>query len=333
MQKDVIAFAKGDTVQGFYLLKTAVLKTSNANNRYMDLTISDRTGDVNGKIWDPDNMLRNLQLTDGMLVKLRGLVNEWQGQLQVKVERIRSVKPEDNVRVEDFVPSAPYPSDEMFGEILKYVIRIKDNDIKQITSKLLNENKEKLMHYPAAMRNHHSVRAGLLYHITTMLKMAERVLEVYTHLNPDLLYAGVILHDLAKIDEMNANELGVVSAYTTEGLLLGHIIQGIKDIERVGNEIKANRETVILLEHMILAHHYEPEFGSPKRPMIPEGEILHYLDMMDARMYDMQKALESVNPGEFSDKVWLLNNRQIYRPVDQGKQESGEPDKNYNIGG
>ena len=178
MQKDVNTFSKGDTIQGFYMIKTAVLKTSNANNRYIDLTIADRTGEVNGKIWDPDNMLKDQELADGTLVKLKGLVNEWQGQLQVKVERIRAVRPEDNVRMEDFVPTAPYSSEEMLGEILKFIIRIKDEDIKQITSALLNENKEKLMHYPAAMKNHHSIRGGLLYHISTMLKMAERVLEV-----------------------------------------------------------------------------------------------------------------------------------------------------------
>jgi 3'-5' exoribonuclease len=210
----------------------------------------------------------------------------------------------------------------MLGEVLKYLVKIKNGDIKQITGILLNENREKLLHYPAAMKNHHSVRGGLLYHISTMLKMAERVLEIYTHLNADLLYAGVILHDLAKIDEMNANDLGIVSSYTTEGILLGHIVQGIKDIERVGSQINADRETIVLLQHMILSHHYEPEFGSPKRPMIPEGEILHYLDMMDARMYDMQKALEAVKPGEFSDKVWLLNNRQMYKPAAKEKESS-----------
>lgn len=316
MQNDVITFAKGETIQGYYMLKTVTLKTSNANNRYFDLTIADKTGEVNGKIWDPE-MVGDMELYDGMLVKLRGLVNEWQGQLQIKVERIRRVNAGDKIRIEDFVPSAPHPPENMLSQVLKYLARIKDADIKQITSILLNEKREKILHYPAAMKNHHSIRSGLLYHITTMLKMAERVVEVYTHLNADLLYAGVILHDLAKIDEMNANNLGIVSSYTSEGILLGHIVQGIKDIERVGSEINADRETIILLQHMILSHHNEPEYGSPKRPMIPEGEILHYLDMMDARMYDMQKALEQVKPGEFSDKIWLLNNRQMYKPASE----------------
>ena len=314
MQKTIAAFEKGDVIQGFYMVKTAVLKTTNANNRYIDLAIIDRTGEVNAKIWDPD-MVKNNEIGDGVLVKLKGVVNDWQGQSQLKIEKIRPITAEDNVCVEDFVPTAPYSSEYMLGEILKVMIKIKDNDIKQITSAILNENKEKLMHYPAAMKNHHSIRGGLLYHIMTMLKMAEKVMEVYTDLNSDFLYAGVILHDLAKIDEMDANDLGIVSSYTTEGMLLGHIIQGIKAIERVGEEIGADREKVILLEHLVLSHHYEPEFGSPKRPMIPEGEVLHYLDLMDARMYDMKKALDSVNPGTFSDRVWLLHNRQMYKPI------------------
>lgn len=313
MQK-VNTFAKGETIQGYYMLKSVSLKTSNTNNRYFDLTIADQTGEVNGKIWDTE-MVSNIDMEDGLLVKIKGLVNEWQGQLQVKVERIRKVNAADKVRIEDFIPSAPYSSEEMLADIRSYANRIQDQGIQQITNTLLDENNEKLKHYPAAMKNHHSIRGGLLYHITTMLKMAERVLEVYNHLNPDLLYAGVILHDLAKIQEMDANDLGVVSAYTTEGMLLGHIVQGIKDIERVGSRINADREIIVLLQHMLLSHHYEPEFGSPKRPMILEGEILHYLDMIDARMYDMQKALEPVKPGEFSDKAWLLNNRQMYRPL------------------
>jgi 3'-5' exoribonuclease len=217
MQNDVITFTKGETIQGYYMLKTVTLKTSNTNNRYYDLTIADKTGEVNGKIWDPE-MVRDLELYDGMLVKLKGLVNEWQGQPQINVERIRRINAGDRVRVEDFVPSAPYAPEDMLDEVLEYVNAIKDQEIKQITHALLQENREKLLHYPAAMKNHHSIRSGLLYHISTMLKMAERVLQVYTYLNADLLYAGVILHDLAKMEEMNATELGIVTAYTTEGL-------------------------------------------------------------------------------------------------------------------
>ncbi len=312
-QKPIIEFQKGDIIQGFFVVKGSSLKTTNNNNKYMDYIFGDGTGEINSKHWDY-NPERDGEFTEGMLVKVRGTVTEWQNQLQFKIEKIRLPLPDDEVRIEDFVQSAPYAPEFMLGEILRYVIQIKNKDIREIVSALINESREKLMHYPAAMKNHHSIRGGLLYHVLTMLKMADKVMDVYEFLNRDLLFAGVILHDMAKIQEMAANELGIVQAYTMEGMLLGHIIQGIKNIERIGEDMGADKETLILLEHMLLSHHYEPEFGSPKRPMIPEAEILHYLDLMDARMFDMRKALNPIENGDFTDRVWLLHNRQLYKP-------------------
>lgn len=318
-QKPIGEMGKGDSIQGYYLLKYVTLRTTNANNRYYDLTLADKTGEVNAKIWDVQ-MVKGMELKDGIIVKVRGVVNEWQDSLQLKVERIRLLEAQEDLDIEDFVPAAPYKAEEMLEQVLAYIGRIRDKDIRGITETILKEKQEKLLFYPAAMRNHHSIRSGLLYHMLTMLKMAEKVMEVYSFLNSDYLYAGVVLHDLSKIEEMESNELGVVSSYTPEGMLLGHIIQGIKTIDRVGSQLEADQETIILLQHLVLSHHYEPEFGSPKRPMIPEGEILHYLDLMDARMYDMQKALENVEPGGFSEKIWLLHNRNIYRPKKEARE-------------
>lgn len=108
--------------------------------------------------------------------------------------------------------------------------------------------------------------------------------------------------------------MGLVEAYTTGGQLLGHIIQGIQMVTEAAKETEFNPEKAMLLEHLILSHHYEPEYGSPKYPMLPEGEILHYLDTMDARMYDMQKAYENCEPGTFSDRIRSLDFRAIYKP-------------------
>lgn len=322
-QKPIGEMGKGDSIQGYYLLKYVTLRTTNANNRYYDLTLADKTGEVNAKIWDVQ-MVKGMELKDGIIVKVRGVVNEWQDSLQLKVERIRLLEAQEDLDIEDFVPAAPYKAEKMLEQVLAYIGRIRDKDIRGITETILKEKQEKLLFYPAAMRNHHSIRSGLLYHMLTMLKMAEKVMEVYSFLNSDYLYAGVVLHDLSKIEEMESNELGVVSSYTPEGMLLGHIIQGIKTIDRVGSQLEADQETIILLQHLVLSHHYEPEFGSPKRPMIPEGEILHYLDLMDARMYDMQKALENVEPGGFSEKIWLLHNRNIYRPKKEDSRDLDE---------
>ena len=114
---------------------------------------------------------------------------------------------------------------------------------------------------------------------------------------------------------------GIATGYSFEGQLLGHIIQGVKTIDRLTLELGFPREKAIMLEHMILSHHYEPEFGSPKKPLFPEAEALHYLDVLDARMFDMQDALASTPPGTFSERVWALDNRKLYKP------NEGEEDK------
>ena len=301
-----------DSIQQFFLIKSADCKTAANGKKYLDFVLADATGEINGKLWECNNG-EEIQYQPQLLVKVKGTVGEWQGKLQLRVEKIRPANDEDKVKVEDFVPVAPVSPEFMYGELEGYISRIANPDILAIVRYLVDENKDKLLYYPAAKQNHHSVRSGLLYHVTTMLKLGEKISQIYPLLNPDLLFAGIILHDLAKLAEMDAGDLGIVSQYTVEGELLGHIIQGIKWIDRAAREVGAAEEVSILLQHMILSHHYEPEFGSPKRPMIPEGEILHYLDLMDARMYDMGRVLQGVEPGQLSDKVWLLHNRKLYK--------------------
>jgi 3'-5' exoribonuclease len=314
VSKKIGDFNKSDKIEGYFLIKTVDCKVTNnsTTNKYLDFNFTDSTGEINAKLWECNNEIEQL-FKDNMLVKVRGVVNEYRGKLQLKIEKIRNVTVEDNVNIDDFVLSAPYKSEDMFDIILEFIEKIKNDDIRGITEQIILECSEKMMHYPAAKSNHHAVRGGLLYHTTTMLKAGEKLLDIYKHLNSDLLYAGVILHDIAKIFEMDSSELGIVSQYTTEGQLLGHIVLGINLIDRAGCKLGADKEIIILLQHMILSHHYEPEYGSPKRPMIPEAELLHHLDIIDARMYDMNKALSDVNDGEFSEKIYSLDNVSIYK--------------------
>ncbi|MEG0774828.1 HD domain-containing protein [Clostridium sp.] len=312
--KKIVDFNKGDKIEGYFLIKTIDCKITNnsSTNKYLDINLTDSTGEINGKLWECNSELEKL-FTDSMVVKIRGVVNEYRGKLQLKIEKIRNVTSEDKINIDDFVLSAPYKSEDMFDIILEFIEKIDNNDVKNIVENIILESSSKMMHYPAAKSNHHAIRGGLLYHTTSMLRAGEKLLEVYTHLNKDLLFAGIILHDIAKIYEMDSSELGIVSQYTTEGQLLGHIILGVNLIDRAGRETKADSEIIMLLQHMILTHHYEPEYGSPKKPMIPEAEMLHHLDILDARMYDMQKALNDVNEGDFSEKVYSLENISIYK--------------------
>ena len=127
------------------------------------------------------------------------------------------------------------------------------------------------------------------------------------------MYAGVIVHDMEKINEINSSELGIPSDYSRDGQLLGHLVQCTLTIHEAGSAVKAEPETTALLEHLVIAHHYEPEFGSPRRPMFPEAELVHYLDVLDARMYDFAKALSDVQEGDFSERQWVLHNRRVYK--------------------
>ncbi|MDP4145548.1 MAG: OB-fold nucleic acid binding domain-containing protein [Bacillota bacterium] len=311
--KAIKDFEAGNRIESFFIIKSALCKVSSTNKKYLDFTLGDKTGEINAKLWEcTEEDEKNFR--DNKIVKVKGTVIAWQNMLQLKVDKIRFPMEEDKVKIEDFVPSAPYPAEEMYELLNCYIEEINNNDIKNIVKSIIEENKDKLMNFPAAMKNHHSVRSGLLYHVTTMLRAGEKLCDVYTYLNKDLLYAGIMLHDIAKLQEMNASDLGIVSEYTIEGQLLGHIILGVEKIAMAGEKVKADKEIVMLLKHMVLSHHYEPEYGSPKKPMIPEAEMLHYLDDMDAKMFDMQKALRDTAGGSLSDSIWSLEKRKIYKP-------------------
>ena len=293
------------------MIKSIEVKIASNAKRFLDITLTDNTGEINAKVFDyrgeDDEYVQNT------IIKIRGDVSEWQGRKQLKIIKIRNQNEEDRVNIEDFVQSAPISSNDMYETIVSYINKMENEDIKRLIKHIVDENKEKLLYYPAAKSNHHSIRSGLLYHVLRMLKMGESFADVYDFINRDLLYAGIILHDMAKIEEMNSNEFGIVSEYTMEGQLLGHLIQGIKNISKVSEELEISKEISLLIEHMILSHHYYPEYGSPKKPMIPEGQLLHYIDTIDANMYDMDKALKEVEETEFTGPIWTLDKRRLYK--------------------
>lgn len=322
-QKRLSQLAAGETFEGFVIIKSAVVKTGQTGKNYVDLAISDSESSINAKIWDYDEE-RYAKFRANSFVKVRGTVTSWQGTIQLRIERIRLAQDSDPVKIEDFVPSAPLPGELMLSQIRSYADRITNKDLKGIAIYILNKYKDKLLYWPAAVANHHSVRGGLLYHTLTMLKAGEALLSVYTSLDSDWVYAGVIVHDMEKINEINSNELGIASDYSRDGQLLGHLVQCTITIHEAGNAINADPETIALLEHLVIAHHYEPEFGSPRRPMFPEAELVHYLDVLDARMYDFARALTDVQEGDFSDRQWVLHNRRVYKRHALEKKETPE---------
>jgi len=304
-----------EDITTYLLVKSVAVKVGSNRKAYLDLLLADNTGEINGKKWDiADEEVAGLQrIKENNVIKVRALVTEWNGMKQLRISRIRLTGAEDNIDMTDFIKAAPEDPADMFKFIYGKTEAFADRDLSCLCTRILDDRKEKLMYYPAAQKNHHAEQAGLLYHVKRMLMMAEKTCEVYTNLDRELLMAGVILHDMEKINEIEANELGISPGYSFEGKMLGHLVLGVREIEKIAGELGISREKTVMIEHMMLSHHYEPEFGSPKRPLFPEAEMLHYLDMIDAKMFDMEEVIEKTEPGEFSERVWTLNNRTIYR--------------------
>jgi len=305
----------------FFLVKSSKIKSDKNGKLYMDLILGDGNEEINGKIWNLNKDIEK-RVDNYKVMKIRGTASEWKGVKQLKIERIREINSQDDVNIKEFVETAPLEIEDMVKEINQYILKISNEDIRNIVGEVLGKHKDKMEYYPAAKSNHHSIKGGLLYHLVRMLRLGENISKIYSNINTDLLYAGILLHDISKVDEMDSNEMGIVQDYTRDGKLIGHITLGVIEIEKSAKKYEVDEEIKVLLQHMVLSHHYFPEFGSPKKPMILEAEILHYIDLIDARVYDFEEGLKNVKEGEFSDRIWTLDNVSIYnRKFDKKNNE------------
>ena len=307
-QPQLASMLKNQAFDGFLLVRAAAQRTSSNGNKYLDMTLCDISGEVNAKMWDGNTPAP----ATATVLRLRGVMLEYNGRAQLRVDKLRPAAEGDDYDMAALTPCAPQPSGEMMDFILNRVDAIADRELKALVLKRLEEAGDRLMYYPAASKLHHAERGGLLHHTSTMLRAGRAVCDIYPFLDADLLAAGVILHDLCKLDELAADEIGMVSDYTRQGQLLGHLVMGVAALDRCARELNVRPELKDMLEHMILSHHDLPEYGSPRRPMFPEAEVLHILDVLDARMFEMRRELAMVKPGGFTERIWSLE-RKLYR--------------------
>ena len=312
-QFSVSQLVKDVRFEGFLLVRSSDQRTGSNGSRYLDMNLTDRTGEINCKMWDGNVAPPPV----GTVIKVRGLVQEYNGRLQLRVERIRPSTPADQVDLSRLVPCAPEAPEKMLREIEDTIDRFQSEDLRKVTREMLRLAGDRLEWFPAAQRLHHAERSGLLHHTTGMLRTAEHIIKAYPFLRGDLLRAGVILHDLSKITEMKSDELGNVTDYTRDGLLIGHLVRGVARLSEAAKNVGVEGELVLLLEHMIISHHGEAEYGSPRMPMFPEAEVLHWIDLLDARMNEMQGIMERTPAGAFSEKIWSLD-RRMYHPLYEG---------------
>ena len=302
---------RDDRFEGYLIVRSAEQRASANGKNYLDMTLADKSGSINAKMWDGTVQ----PPLAGSIVKVRATGNEFNGRMQLRVEKIRAAESRDQVDMSALIPCAPRDPNEMLGEVVRAADHIADPDLRRITCELLDRAGDKLLTFPAAKQMHHAERSGLLHHTTTMLRAANAIMSVYPQLNASLLIAGVIVHDLAKIDEMDADTLGLVSDYSVDGKLIGHIVRGVVNIQLAAEKTKANPGKALLLQHMVLSHHGIPEYGSPLAPKFPEAEVLNTIDTLDARLYEMDEALSRARPSRpggmtFGEEMHALANPQ-----------------------
>lgn len=309
MEMTISTLETGMRYEGFLLVRSADQREGKTGGKYLDMNLTDKTGEINCKLWDGTVAPPPV----GIVIKVRGLVQEYNGRKQLRIEKMRAAVDADGVDLSRLVPCAPETPDAYRTRIEETIDRFESEELKKLTREMLRLAGDDLAWFPAAQRLHHAERTGLLHHTCSMLNTAEHIIQAYPFLHGDLLRAGVILHDLSKITEMKSDSLGNVTDYTREGLLVGHLVMGVARLAEAAKNVGVSGEIVVLLEHMIISHHGIPEYGSPKPPMFPEAEVLNWIDTLDARMNEMEGIMARTPSGAFSEKIWSLD-RRLYHP-------------------
>lgn len=311
--KDITANNKYELIT---LVKRVWQGVASNNNTYLNLTFQDNSGTINARLWDAkEEDLRALKMGQTIKVDVNSLLYNNDLQLKVNGYQVLSDK-EAELYYQDLILSAPIKIEKEWNNIIATVEDFDDVILKKIVLHLLKKYQKDFTTRPAAVRIHHSVRGGLLWHTTTMLKAAKEIVKIYAdrNINSDLLYAGVIMHDFGKIWELSSQ---LVTGFTFQGSMAGHIVIGSEQVKVACHELKINDQdtSVVLLQHMILASHGKYEFGSPTLPKTLEAEIVHHLDDLDAKITIIDENLKEINPGETTNRVLVLDGRNFYKPA------------------
>ena len=308
-------FDEGKLFDGFFLVLAKQQRTTKTNKPYLNLILGDKTGQLEGRVWELGDPRIAKDFDRGDIVKARGSASRFDDRLQMKIDQLRVAQPGE-VDKADMLPSTTFDVPTLWRQLLGFVDSLTNSDLKLLLTTMLDDPAlaDAYREAPAAKQLHHAWLGGLLEHVVSLCALADRVAPHYPLLDRDLLLTGVILHDIGKVRELSW-EIGF--EYTVEGILLGHIQIGAALAERTMDSLPnfpSKLKTLVL--HMILSHHGKLEFGSPKLPMIPEALVLNFLDDLDAKMQAVasefeKSAREGKGPNELTNKVWALDNRQL----------------------
>ncbi|MDD4303343.1 MAG: HD domain-containing protein [Bacilli bacterium] len=302
-------FLEGDLIRGPLLVVNANKGVTNNGLAYMNVTLQDKTGTIEAKKWDINEVDAAL-LNIGNVVLVDGDVLNYRDNLQVKIRAISKVN-DDEFDATRFTMASPIPLEELEKRLDSYVNSLKDKDIALLTKTLIGKYYKSYITYPAAVRNHHEFASGLLHHTVSMADLGEAIANLYPSVDRDMLIAGILLHDLGKTLELSGP---IIPKYTLEGKLIGHISITHAEIQKSIEALKINSETATLLSHMVLSHHGKYEYGSPVLPLTREAYLLSVIDDLDAKMMILDKAYDQTPEGEFSARIYAMDDRSFYKP-------------------
>jgi 3'-5' exoribonuclease len=302
----------GRPLNSSFLVQGKERKVARNGSAYLDLELRDATGSLRGKVWDCDRLNSAVEIDD--IVQVAGSVEVYQGSLQITVREIRKL-PAGEPNLLDYLPRTRQDVDQMYTGLLDRAGGLPEGPIRALLLGVLEDQAiaEKYKLAPAATAMHHAFLGGLLEHVTSLCGLADLLLGHYPWLNRELMLAGIVLHDVGKIEELNFNR---AFRYSTRGQLLGHIVIGMDIVrEKMRSIPDFPPHLKDQIEHIILSHHGKQEFGSPKEPMFPEALAVHSLDELDSKLESMraQYEAEKDQDGDWTNRNLALGRRLLKR--------------------
>jgi 3'-5' exoribonuclease len=292
----------GQTIDDIYIAKDPILRSTTRGDLYIAMFLTDRTGQLNGRMWQATEATYKSLPKPGF-VHIKGRSELYQNNLQIVINNVALID-SDKVDIDDFLPKTKKDPQQMFEEVKQTVDRIENSQLKALVGKFLADSElmEKFCNSPAAMKMHHDYIGGLLEHTHNMLQVAVAIMPLYPQVQPDLVLAGIFLHDIGKTEELAYD---MAFSYTDSGQLIGHISKSLVMINQKADSLKSggtqiDQAVLDALGHIILSHHGAYEFGSPKLPATAEAFMVCYIDNLDAKINQVTSAIDS----ELSDSNW-----------------------------
>jgi len=317
-RRSISQFTAQENIDQIFLATQKQLRPNKNGNLYLQVELGDRTGSLAARMWNAtDADFRGFE--DGDFVRVEGTTQVYQGAMQLIATSICKAR-DSEVDLADFMPLSPTEIDRLAVRLAELLRGVKDPALRNLAECFLADEDfmERFAKCPAGVKNHHAYPGGLLEHVVSLMEVVRLVAPRYPALNGDLLLLGVLVHDMGKITELSYDKS---FAYTDEGQLIGHVVQGvslleskIRETEELSNE-EFPEEWALRLKHMIVSHHGEYAYGSPKLPMTLEAIALHQLDNLDAKLHSFQQLMKDDTN---ADSPWTSYHQNLGRKLYKG---------------